>query len=697
MQNIINAAPLANLLGIEDVSGRPPVIDPEVLPTHLPHVYLYAEKGPTLPQLVAGDSFDTIYGAKTLDPRFAGFNHQSVLANRLLGAGNAMIVQRIVPSNAGPKARILLSIDIVTDQIQQYEREADGSFSRDANGAKIPIEDGLKNGYKARWIANDWAAGQQTDEAFGVVTNKAGGLSGQFGPQSTMYPIFEIEYNWKGEPGNHHGVRFSAPTADSPGPLNTSLAELLKAYLYRIQLVQRADASSSPVTIKTLQGEEFLNLTFKPGAIDDVTGQEVSFAASLLKSYQDVDSPGLPPTYGPFGRLHIYEANLKLVLSMIAQSEAPEGLLPEDQMDITSEALYAVNPFTGTNFEGVPYYTFNLIGPEGGGLLLTDNTVVYGAGGSNGTMDFDAFDTSVRTELLNYGNGEADLTDWAIYPQSVIYDTGFKLDTKKAMLVPMSRRKDLYVVLSTQDVSQPQNTPSAESSIALALKTAAANYPESVFYGTSVCRVIVMGNSGYLLNSPYTGLLPVTIEFAERCAQYMSSGTGQWRSGLGFDMPPNNQLSLFRGVNATFKSASSRNRDWDNGLVWVQNYDRRRQFWPMIQTVYDDDSSVLNSAMNMIVAVDLEKVALHAWRDTTGIQGLTNDQIVERVNRLIEAETRGRYEGRVVVVPETYYTFMDEQRGYSWTTKIHMYAPNGKSVGTFTVTAHRLSDLPQGA
>jgi hypothetical protein len=149
---------------------------------------------------------------------------------------------------------------------------------------------------------------------------------------------------------------------------------------------------------------------------------------------------------------------------------------------------------------------------------------------------------------------------------------------------------------------------------------------------------------------------------------------------------------MFRGVNAPFKSANIRSRDWDTGLVWVQNYDRRSLFSPGVQTVNDDDSSDLNSAINMMVAVDLEKVADRTWRDLTGISYLTPGQFIERSNRLIEERTRARFDGRVIVVPETFYTSNDEQRGYSWSCNIHMYAPNMKTVGTFTIVARRIED-----
>lgn len=699
MSAIINAAPLANLQGIKDVSSRPPVIEPEVVPSHLPLFYLYAEKGPTEAQLVHGDSFTTTYGTRTLDPRSPYYNHQSVFANRVLGAGNAIMVQRVIPADAGPKSRLLLSLDIVAEPaIQQYQRNADGTYALDANGAKIPVSGAGATlpGYKAKWVVNEFGT-----DAFGAVTSRSGSIVSTDSQQSTLYPIMELEASFVGAYGNNLGLRLVAPTTRSGNPLNDTLASMIQAYLYRFQLVSRADASTSPFVVETLMGEQALDLTFKPGAINTINDTEVSIEDVLLDAYQDLATPGYPKQWGPFGRLKVYQDNLKSVLAMIGAAEAEFGLLSTEDITAASENLYEVNAFTGVNYDGVPYYTLQLLGPADEGVTFTDNTVLFAEGGSDGTMSFEAFDNIVRQELLNWGSTGTDYLDWARYPVSTLYDSGFTLDTKLAFAVPLGKRKDVWVAVSTQDISAPQNTPAEESSIAISLKTAFRNFPESEIFGTKVCRAVIIGHSGRLISDKYKGpqdnLLPLTLEFAVKCANFMGAGNGVWASGMGFDMPPNNQITLFRDVNATFKAATVRNKDWENGLVWAQNYDRRSLFWPAVQTVYDDDSSVLNGAITMMACVELQKVALRTWRDLSGISKLSAGQFIERSNRLIAAAVDGRFDDRFVIIPETYYTQGDEQRGYSWSCKIKIYAPNMKSVGTFSVEAHRLSDLEAGA
>jgi hypothetical protein len=276
----------------------------------------------------------------------------------------------------------------------------------------------------------------------------------------------------------------------------------------------------------------------------------------------------------------------------------------------------------------------------------------------------------------------------------------------------MGRRKDMWVALSTQAVGKykqaivgtspvlykwvdiPQNSAADESSQASILQNAARMYPESEYYGTKTCRAIVVGHSGYLLSSEWRGLAPMTIDLAAKVATYMGASSGAWKGGANFDVSPKNQVTAFKtdSVNAVFKNSNVRNEDWANGLIWVQNYDRRALFYPGIQTVYDDDTSVLNSLFNIIAVVELEKVCERVWRDLTGIQTLTVGQFIDRSDELIRAKTQGRFDDKFIIVPETYLTEGDEQRGFSWSCKINLYAANMRTVGTYTIVSRRIED-----
>lgn len=709
MYTIRNAAPRAILNGIKDESGRTPVYEPEALPTHLPHVYLFSQKGPTLPQLVSGDDMVRMFGSKTFDERSKYFTHQTVLAKVVNAEGNKMMVQRVVPPGANPPATLRLSVDIMPELVPQYERDAEGRFVLDANGAKVPTGTTVP-GHVVRWVVgpatqfgldlfdgrlleNDDPRLLENDESrilesgLGTGSAMVGTMTNSFGEQSMIYPIMDFQVTDFGSYGNLMGVRISAPTTRDDIPLDdTTVLEQL-AYLYRVQFVERADENSTPKVLETLWGDQYVDFSFKEGVVNTRTNTELFIDQAVIPSYHQEAAAGMPEIRPPFSRIHVYDAQLEEVLTMLQSEEHKYGLVSD-----SAEHLHLVNPMTATDHNGIPYYSVLVYGPADDGVLLTASSTHYAQGGFDGNMSYATFDSAVRYQLANYGDLEAKLMDSAVYPQSILYDTGFSIETKKAFAVPMGRRKDICVMVSTQDVTQPQNTPSEDSSIAIALRAALRMYPESVIFGTATCRALVVGRSGYLLNNSYKGLLPLTIQLARNAAKYMGASNGIWKAGLAFDMPGNNLVTMFHKVNAQWTSINARSRDWDNGLVWVQNYDRHSLFFPGIQTVYDDDTSVLNSAITMMVAVELQKVAERTWRDLTGISSLTPEQFVERSDRLIEERVRGRFDNRVIIVPETYYTQNDEQRGFSWSTNIHMYAANMKTVGTFTIVARRIED-----
>ncbi len=91
--------------------------------------------------------------------------------------------------------------------------------------------------------------------------------------------------------------------------------------------------------------------------------------------------------------------------------------------------------------------------------------------------------------------------------------------------------------------------------------------------------------------------------------------------------------------------------------------------------------------------VELQKVGERARRQFSGTSSLTNAQLVERINEFVVNNTTGRFAGRFTVIPETYFTKADTARGYSWTMKIKIYAPNMKTVGTLSVESYRIEDL----
>lgn len=683
---IRNATPYARKQGIRDLSGRPPVREAEQVPTHLPHIFTFAERGPLEPQLVSGSSLTSLYGVRTTDLRAPFTTHQTVLMNAVNGEANAAIIQRVVPEDIPAEATLALGIDVLEEDLPVYERNPDGSFLRDQDGNLTETGDTVP-GVSAMWTTVEVTDGERPSAA-----PQTGSQTDSGGNQSTFYPIYFLKVASQGSYGNRVGIRMWAPTAQSTTPTDVDTVNNQGAFLYRLQLVERPVNMATPNVTPTLVGDQFVEFALKDGVINERVDQELSYDKVVIPSYEDLDTPGFPPVYSPFSEFHVYKENLDTVLKLIYDKEVDMGELPVDDDDYSNGYHHLINIHSAMDVSGFPYHTLRLKGPGDGGLLMTENTTHYASGGGDGTLTYEEFDKVVGNVCANYDSQPWHFMDTAQYPQSIIWDSGFTLETKKKLLVPMGLRKDIAVALCTQDVLEPQLSASEETSMAIALRAAARVYPESETYGTPTCRALVFGQSGRLINSQYTGLLPLTIEYATKFARYMGASNGSWREGQAPNVPGINRIEMFRDVNNLYKPERARHNDWDTGLIWAQRYDRSSLFYPALQTVYNDDTSVLNSAITMLACVELEKVCDRVWRDLTGIDYLTNEQFIERSDRLITAATNNRFDGRFIIEPNTTITGNDAQRGYSWSTDITIYAANMKTVGTYTITSRRIDD-----
>lgn len=557
---------------------------------------------------------------------------------------------------------------------------------------------------------------------------------------STLYPIMDLEVDSFGDYGNNVGFGLHPANALHEIPGDAPLMSSLKTYLYRVFCGERPSANATPIIIDSVAGEQTQDLTFKENVLNPLTGKSLNFNKRFVPAYQSLDDASVQPLYGLFGRTHLYKTQLETVLALLADGQVTVNVnntsIGEGDYDATAAAYgrtpdlaftgnvanyQLLNIFTGVDHNGVPYWAFDVTGSvKFGGIAFGAGVLHYATGGSDGLVintdgrpnslaNLAIYDELVSTEMKNFGNLAVKYLNSAKYPISTIWDSGFTAATKLDLLVPMARRKDVYTVLATHRVAdytdplvpvveeflyKPQNTGGEETDFAASLNSRALLYPESEIFGTPVCRVAIVGHSGHLLNSVVDGWLPLTIDLADKVAKYMGNSNGKWASGSSFNPEPGNQVTLFRDINLTYKTPTVYNKDWDNGLIWVQSSDRRSFYYPAFQTVYPDDTSVLNSLVTVQACCELTKVGESVHRSLTGDDTLTDAQFLERSDQLItDRANTNRFDNRFVIVPETSLTEADKQRGFTWSTKIHIYANNMRTVNTMTVVTHRLSDL----
>ena len=700
---IVNAAPFINLLGTQDSSTRQLVPEPIAVPTHLPKFYIWAQKGPLTPQLAVGGSRSLIYGEESFDLRSKYANHATLFANGINAEGNTCMYQRVLPPDAGPEANIQLSLEVIEDTIDDYEREMDGSYKIDPNTGE-PIVKGQIEGFKVRWLISNSDTVDDLEANYGKRTIAQGSTQNSNGDYGQVYPIMDIKASFVGDIYNNSGIRIWAPSAQTIGDFDKRLMDDDRIYPFRIAVIRKNKSLATARVVETNFGEQSVLTTFKQGALNSYTDQQMGIEDNFISAYNNIDDPLYPPVFGDFGSVYVYNNNVQELIKKFYEKEkayvadTANGIADTDtyrfanlHRDTEDGDEWMFNMISGATYDLYPYHTYQIMS-EGDNPVLGPKTDIMAAGSSDGTMDDETFAQVVKDEISQYLNDASPLMNTALNVESIFYDSGFPFDVKKALCAFISQRKDTFIALSTHEIGGFPLTASDDHSRAKALQAFLEFYPESDYFGTPVMRGLIMGRSGKLRESQFKERVSPLYEVAVKAARYMGAANGVWKSGYSPEGAPGSILNLLYDIDVPYTPVTVRNRDWDAGLNWVQSYDLRSNFIPALKTVYSDDTSVLNSFFTAMIICELNKVAEQAWRYYSGRSDLTLEQIKLRIDSFIRNRTEGRFDGRVIIEPETYYTEADLARGYSGTTRIKIYANNMWTVSTTHIQAFRMSD-----
>ena len=697
---IVNAAPMVIDLGTQDLSTTQPARVPVAIPQHLPKIYLYAQKGPTSPQLVSGPEFVNMFGSETFNLLGQYANHATLLATQMNAQSNACMLQRVLPADIGPNANMLMSLDVLPTQVIVYQRNIDGSLVTDVNGNPLPTTTTVAGvttnvttpGYKVKWVVTNQSTVTGLQNEFGqAVITPGDQIDSVTNTQSLRYPMFEFVISSPGAYGNLTGIQMSAPTLKNSTTMPVTMMQTLRAYPYNFSVVQAPNATTSPKIVPTLLNDQSVLATLLPGSLDPTTNSQLYVGNTFIQSYQNLTDPAYPAVYGDFSQMAVYQSNIDTLLEMFYTAELPHITSFSDITSNTADK-YLVNIASFVSSHGVSYTAVQPVN-EANSVTLSKYTNVMAAGSSDGTMNNTLFADLVTQQVLRYIDPNDPIQDIAMNVESVMYDTGFPLATKQAMCAFVGYRHDTFVNLSTYTVDQPQLTQDQEMSMAISLRTQLQMYPESTYFGTPVMRGMIIGYSGKLLNSLYTKPVPLTMEVAIKSAIYMGASNGAWKNGSNFDGAPGSILQYVVNPTISWLPSTVRNKAWAAGLNWVQTYDRRSVFFPALKTIYSNDTSVLNSYFTALAICQLNKIAHAAWREFSGETTLTGAQLTEQVNAYVNQAVKDKFDNRFVIIPVAFFTDADAVNGFSWTLPIKIYSNSMETVMTTYVQAFRMNAL----
>jgi len=533
--------------------------------------------------------------------------------------------------------------------------------------------------------------------------------------RSTMYPIIEAMATEKGASYNNIGFSISSLLEDD---VEQDILDETSSLPYNLTIVGRANKGSSGVIKKSLFGEQSVQFSMKPNVVNPLS--ETMMDIDLNKWYNE-DNPLLPYIPSDIEDIYIYNDILEQIHTMFMTVEQPHisatPVMREDGVEeaslewydyssddpaVLAEEGYLMNIFSCTSTQNVRYNAIvrsdkvsTHLDPNQTEVDMGINTPIYLGSGLDGTINNTVFEELVVREMDKYADSESEYQDLAINPESILYDSGFTLDTKKSLVNFITLRKDTNLVLSTHDAAMgTKDLPlSSARGVGLALQSRLKFAPESDYYGTSVMRCIITVGTGLLADGSTKDRIPLTFEILSKSCEMMGAGNGDWKAIKVFDKAPNNILNKLISINPSFIPSGIKPTIWNDGLVWAQPFDRDQFHFPGLQTVYTDDTSVLNSFFTAMACGTLVKIAAETWRNFTGSVALTEAEFVDAVTNFTSTRLQNRFGGMFVIVPEVVIDESDKDRGYSWHLTTKLYGTGMKTVMVHTTEVYRMSDL----
>lgn len=704
---LFNGTPLIIFGGTDDQSEDQIEVTAIPRPQHLPVYFIQSQRGPLEPQIVFGGQRDLMYGSASFSESGLYTNHQTIASNVSQAAANSHMLWRV---SSGQNASLLLSLEVTPVDVPIYTRDTFGQIVYDLDGAPIPVAPSQTTpGYKLRWIA-----GESTG-ALGASTITSYTQAGASAP-TMVYPIIEAIVDNPGAFGDNIGIRLFADTLT--GSIDTVTMDFNKAFPYRMVLVENTGNSSSPKLLPTISNDRSVTVSLSPTAVLRSSGTRVSsyIETVIATQYQNLTDARYSLRYSPFGNnFKLYENNVTQVLQQLATAERTYlAANPTVVTGVTSEALASqggyglINLVSARAANDVPYYAIAMDEADlpNSSVRLTQYTSVYARGGSDDIMSVEDYELAVVEAVRRYADCLDPVQDIARRPETILYDTGFTMATKLELPAFVSQRPDLNLVLSTHvDSNEVRGYTGVNtgSSIALSMAEEVANasllqnrarlIPESEIYGTPTARVMIVAGSGVIRNSEWRKRVPVTMDTIYKAGVYMGASDGKWNKNGRFSRAPGNIISMLTDITVPWVPVEPRVRNWDAGINMVLAYNEMFYAMPAYQTVYPNDSSILNNWLATLAIAYLNKIAHAAWREFRGVDDLSDADLENSLNNFVKAKIDGIWDDRYLVIPNAEVTADDQNRTTSWHLNVDFGGTGSKQIEIVHITAYKRADL----
>lgn len=486
-------------------------------------------------------------------------------------------------------------------------------------------------------------------------------------------PLFTIEAADPGTWGNYVGIEIFK----SDDTIQNTLGVELGAVVYDAVIIIEDEKTGRRSHLPNLFGESVTRFVLKRDAISN--GIDYYFDEIMKRCYiEEQDNISRQAWFSDF-KFHLEEAATKSTSAEYWKTDLLTNILPEGAKGFVKGKSW----FCKGGDDGFP----NETGTPTLGKIDKQRR----------------YDEAVRHWLTNITDSSP-ITDMAKYPFSTIWDTGFTKETKLAFTGIQKLRKDIWIAASVPSkfkytnngnttYFEPSKELTTQESISLAsyYRTMFSLNLESTEYGTPYARGILVLQDGVnkKLGQQRNSLIYAIFRMV---AEYCGSSSGKWTNGKAFDTEDNNVLNGWYDVSCDYLAPTPKELAWDAGVIYAQNKNINSMFFPAFQTLYPNDTSVLNNIFTMMACCHIQHVHYKAWAMVTGNTKYADDQLAEQIDLYMNKELRGVFDDRFIIEVKTSFNPVDKANGYSWTTETFIYSNMTRHLGTFRVIARRMPD-----
>lgn len=641
------------IINVDDRSGNEEIVVEESLGLHVPLFFVNAPKGkPNVPVYYQDtNSLKNALGGHIFDESTEYFGVDSIFLETCFSKQGGFVV-RLSPEDA-KTANILLECHLTKDvDVIQYQRDEFGGIVRDVDGNPVPVIDSgtsapvTNKGVKLKWVKRVLDATETHPKEIKPKTVQEDTKT------TTIFPVAVSVATSVGKAGNDLGFRFFYDKAIQ----QSDRLESNKSIEMSFAPVEKDYKDNTPTSIHNRWNNVYTTFMLKPRMFDSKVKQNLSYEQVLEDNYVAGTRSELPMT------VYFFEEYIK---------EIGLSIVDVETNDVNLLDPYMVNPFTCMNLDGYAYH--NVVLSTAGNVFFNSSYTIYLEGGDDGSTTRVNHEELIRQflKMKSYPR----LKDKFKFPITHLYDTGYSMDTKEAMIEFMGIRDDVRIEICTQDLSNEINDESEDQSSGVYLRTRALLQVESTEKGTSTCRCGVYAHSGKLYDARYIGYAPAVLDILNKRCTYQSTG---FIKGSPKERP-NSEVTMFKSLNWTAFDEDNKALFWDSGINYIQHCTRTKLFWPGLRTVHPIESSVLTEWTFVDALVYHKHTLAEAWTMFSDSER-TSEDLFPAIQKWINKKCVDKFGTRYPIRVQVYQTEIDAKRGFVLRTSTYMTGRNGKRV-----------------